>query len=132
MTSETRSTRSRAGSGRSANSRTRTTPGPKMIETMDEHADRNGQSLVTRNHDVIMRWAEERGAKPATVARKSENARPRVLRLDFPGYGGQDLEKIDWDEWFRTFDSRGVNFIYQERLKSGEQSNFVRLDNPKT
>jgi hypothetical protein len=103
-----------------------------MIDTLDEHADHNGQSLVTRNHDVIMRWAEERGARPATVARKSENARPRVLRLDFPGYGGQDLEEIGWDEWFSVFDARGVSFIYQEKLKSGQQSNFFRLDNPKT
>jgi hypothetical protein len=129
MTTNARSTtRSRTG-GRGNGGRSRTRPGPKRIESMDTHADHNGQSLVTRNHDVIMRWAEERGAQPATVARKSENARPRVLRFDFPGYGGQALEHIGWDEWFQTFDEREVDFIYQENLKSGQQSNFFRLAN---
>jgi hypothetical protein len=129
MTSEARRStgrRSRGTSGR------RSTPGPKTIDRLDEHADRSGQSLVTRNHDVIRRWAEERGAQPATVARKSEDARPRVLRFDFPGYGGQELEHINWEEWFSAFDSRDLSFIYQEKLKSGQQSNFFRLDNPKT
>ena len=103
-----------------------------MIESTDDQADRNGQSLVTRSHDVIKRWAEERKADPATVARKSESDRPRVLRFDFPGYGGQELEHITWDEWFSAFDERRLSFIYQEKLKSGQQSNFFRLDNPKT
>jgi hypothetical protein len=52
-----------------------------------------------------------------------------VLRIDF---GGDDdkLRHISWDEWFDTFDSRGLNFIYQEQRSDGQQSNFFRLENP--
>lgn len=34
------------------------------------------------------------------------------------------------DEGFETFDSRGLNFLYQEERKDGRQSNFFRLENP--
>jgi hypothetical protein len=53
-----------------------------------------------------------------------------VLRFDFPRSGGGDLEEISWDDWFETFDERGLNFIYQEHRKDGNQSNFFRLENP--
>jgi hypothetical protein len=85
---------------------------------------------VTRNHDVIRRWAEERGAQPATVPGTEHDGHLGVLRFDFPGYGGQDLRHVSWDEWFETFDARGLNFIYQEKQKDGTPSNFFRLENP--
>jgi hypothetical protein len=77
-----------------------------------------------------MRWAEERGAEPATVPGTERGGRPSVLRMDFPGYGGQDLEHISWDDWFRTFDERELEFLYQDRRKDGRQSNFFRLLRP--
>ena len=48
----------------------------------------------------------------------------------FPGYGGQDLAEVSWDEWFTTFDDRDLEFVYQETNKEGRQSNFFRLTNP--
>jgi hypothetical protein len=102
----------------------------KEIRATDEHEDREGQTLVTRDHDVIMRWAEERGAKPATVPGTEHEGRPGVLRFDFPGYGGENLQHISWDEWFTSFDERKLRFKYQEHKKDGSQSNFFRLDNP--
>jgi hypothetical protein len=102
----------------------------KEIRTAEEHEDREGQTLVTRDHDVIQRWAEERGAKPATVPGTEHEGRPGVLRFDFPGYGGDDLQHISWDEWFSSFDKRNLRFKYQEHKKDGSQSNFFRLDNP--
>jgi hypothetical protein len=96
----------------------------------DEGPDRNGQTLATRDPDVIRRWAEERGGKPATVGRR-DGQRPRVLRFDFPRNGRQQrLEEISWDDWLRTFQERDLVFLYQERLRDGRQSNFFRLDNP--
>jgi len=53
-----------------------------------------------------------------------------VLRIDFPGYGGGNLRKISWDEWFGTFDQRRLNFIYQEQRTDGTPSNFFRLESP--
>ena len=93
----------------------------------EEHA---GQSLKTRDHDTIKSWAEERGAKPATVPGTEHEGRAGVLRFDFPGYGGQELKHLDWEEWFRTFDERNLEFIYQEQKKDGTESNFFRLLNP--
>jgi hypothetical protein len=89
-----------------------------------------GQSLVTKDHDVIRRWAEERGAVPATVPGTEHDGRLGVLRLDFPGYGGERLEHVSWDDWFRSFDERDLEFVYQEHLKSGQKSNFFKVRNP--
>lgn len=102
----------------------------QRIESPGEHEEREGRSLVTRNHEVIRRWAEERGAAPATVPGTEHEGRPGVLRFDFPGYGGQDLQRIPWDDWFRTFDERRLNFLYQEHRSDGDESNFFRLENP--
>jgi hypothetical protein len=102
----------------------------KEITSTGEHEDRPGQTLVTTNHEVIRQWAEERSAKPETVPGSEYEGRPGRLRFDFPGYGGQDLKEISWDDWFRTFDERKLNFIYQEHKADGSQSNFFRLENP--
>jgi hypothetical protein len=108
----------------------RSTQYAKWIESPDDHEDRPGQSLVTRNHEVIRQWAEERGASPATISGTQDQARPRVLRLDFPGYGGEELEKISWEEWFEPFDERNLAFHFQEHKTDGTLSNFFRLDSP--
>ncbi|MER6583512.1 hypothetical protein [Nonomuraea sp. NPDC001023] len=100
------------------------------VTSTDEHEERPGRSLVTTDHDVIQQWAQERGAKPATVPGTEHQGRAGVLRFDFPGYGGDDLAEITWEEWFETFDQRRLNFIYQEHKKDGKQSNFFRLENP--
>ncbi|TMS00560.1 hypothetical protein [Nonomuraea basaltis] len=100
------------------------------ITSTGEREERPGRSLITTDHDVICQWAEERGARPAKVPGTEHEGRPGVLRFDFPGYGGADLEEISWEDWFRTFDDRKLNFIYQEHKKSGAQSNFFRLENP--
>jgi hypothetical protein len=55
-------------------------------------------------------------------------AGPAAVRL--PGYGGENLEHISWDDWFTTFDERELNFLYQEHRKDGSQSNFFQLENP--
>lgn len=102
-----------------------------VVESPDEHEEHSGESLITTDHEVIKQWAAERDASPATVPGTEHGNRKGVLRFDFPGYGGQDLEHISWDEWFKTFDERKLNFIYQEHKKDGKQSNFFRLENPK-
>ncbi len=102
----------------------------KWINGPDDHADHDGQSLVTRNHDAIMKWAEERGANPATVGGTEHGDRLGVLRFDFEGGDSDRLEPVSWDDWFRTFDERNLVMIFQENLKAGNQSNFFRFDNP--
>ncbi|GAA1822965.1 hypothetical protein HC028_15455 [Planosporangium flavigriseum] len=92
-----------------------------------------GDKLVTTNHEVIRKWAEERGAVPATVAgtEHPETGTLGALRFDFPPLGDDDrIRHVSWDEWFETFDRRRLNFIFQETTKDGRQSNFFRLENP--
>jgi hypothetical protein len=57
----------------------------QWISTPDQHQDHNGQSLVTRNNDVIKQWAEERKARPATVPGTEHDDRIGVLRFNFEG-----------------------------------------------
>ncbi|WP_116047696.1 hypothetical protein [Amycolatopsis palatopharyngis] len=100
------------------------------IQSPDDQPERAGRSLATTNHDVIKKWAEARDARPATVPGTEHGERLGVLRFDFPGYGGDDLKEVSWDEWFDTFDQRQLNFLYQEERKDGQRSNFFRLENP--
>ena len=86
---------------------------------------------MTTNHDVIREWAKQRGARPTTVEGTDHDDHLGVLRFGFTGHGGEKLREVDWDEWFDTFDARGLNFIYQEERKDGSTSNFFRLENPK-
>lgn len=102
----------------------------KWIHSPDEHADRDGQTLATRSPEVIQRWAEERGGRPATVPGTEHGGRPGVLRITFAQDGNSRLEEIDWEEWLRSFQERDLVFIYQETTSDGSQSNFFRLDNP--
>ncbi len=105
-------------------------PRGKWVAKPDDHADHDGQSLVTRNHDVIKRWAEERKAAPATVPGTEHDGHVGVLRFNFPEFGGRELQEVSWDDWFKTFDERNLVFLYQERLKNGNQSNFFKLNSP--
>jgi hypothetical protein len=100
------------------------------ITSPEDDPERPGRSLATTSHDVIRRWAEQRGGESATVPGTEHGDHLGVLRFDFPGYGGKDLRHVSWDEWFATFDSRGLNFIYQEERSDGSTSNFFRLENP--
>ena len=47
--------------------------------------------------------------------------------MNFPGYGGERLQEISWDEFFRKFDEKNLEFLYQEQTRGGEQSNFFKL-----
>ena len=103
----------------------------QVIESTSDRPDRPGRSLVTTNHDVIRKWAEERKAIPSTVEGTKQRDTISVLRFDFPlGPSRSRLRHVSWDEWFKAFDERGLNFIYQEQTTNGRQSNFFRLENP--
>ncbi len=101
------------------------------IHSPGEHEEREGRSLITRDHDTIRQWAQERKAVPATIRGTEHRDHLGVLRFNFPGFDENErIEEVSWDEWFATFDERKLNFIYQEHRTDGKQSNFFRLDNP--
>ena len=99
------------------------------VTSPDEEPERPGRSLATTHHEVIKRWAEERGGRPATVEGTEHGDRLGVLRFDYGG-DGERLRHVSWEEWFRTFDDRRLNFIYQEERSDGRQSTFFRLESP--
>ncbi len=102
----------------------------KWIHNPNEHEDRKGQTLVTRSPEVVKHWAEERKATPATVPGTEHGNQLGVLRFDFPGFGGRNLQQVSWDQWLDTFKKRNLVFIFQEHKRSGEMSNFFRFDSP--
>jgi hypothetical protein len=99
------------------------------ITSTEEEPEREGRSLATTHHEVIRQWAEERGGVPATVEGTEHGDHLGVLRIDFRDKD-TNLRQVSWEEWFKTFDDRGLNFIYQEQRTDGTQSNFFRLENP--
>ena len=86
------------------------------------------ESKTTTNHDEIRRWVEERGGSPARVKGTDERSKGGVLRIDYPGFSGEDtLERISWEEFFTAFDENKLAFLYQDTLESGETSRFSKL-----
>ncbi|WP_434046488.1 MULTISPECIES: lipocalin/fatty-acid binding family protein [Sorangium] len=89
----------------------------------DDHA-----SHMTIDHDEIREWVEARGGHPATVKRTEKGGEPGVLRIDFPGFSGEDsLEEISWDDFFAKFEESNLAFVYQQAKASGEPSYFSKL-----
>lgn len=85
-------------------------------------------SRVTTDHNVIRRWVEERQGRPATVKATGSSEEPGMLQIDFPGGAGEDrLEPISWDTFFDKFDENELAFVYQDKLKSGEESRFFKF-----
>jgi hypothetical protein len=86
------------------------------------------QARVLTDHEEIRRWAEERNAEPACVRGTGGKGDIGMLRLDFPGYGGeQSLQHIDWDEWFDKFEERNLALLAQDETARGQKSNFNKL-----
>ena len=100
------------------------------ITSTKDRPERAGRSLVTTDHEVIRKWAKARKAVPSTVQGTEHGGHLGVLRLDFPGYTGDRLTEVSWDDWLGTFDKRRLNFIYQEKLSTGKRSNFFQLQSP--
>ena len=90
-------------------------------------ASRNSSRVLT-DHDEIRSWAEERDARPSTVQRTHTDDSVGIIRLDFPGYSGENsLEEIEWDEWFDKFDDNNLALIVQDQTAGGERSNFNKI-----
>ena len=80
---------------------------------------------ATTDHGEIRRWVEDRGGFPAHVTRTGCGGDPGVLRIDYPGFSGQEtLERMDWEQWFDWFDRDKLAFLYQP-LGAGRFSKLV-------
>ena len=85
-------------------------------------------SKITTDHEEIKAWVEKRGGIPAAVKRAEGEGDLGILRIDFPGFSGEDsLEHVEWDDWFEAFDDNELVFLHQEQTQDGEQSRFNKL-----
>ena len=80
-------------------------------------------SKTTTDHDEIRQWAEARDGHPALIRTKGRGG---VLRIDF-GEPEENLEPVEWDEFFRVFDESDVAFLYQDKTADGKPSRFNRF-----
>jgi hypothetical protein len=88
------------------------------------------EALNTVDHNTIRQWAEQRGGRPATVTATKTKGDAGILRIDFPGYSGEEtLEEISWDDFFMKFDESRLAFLYQETTDDGSPSRFCKLIN---
>jgi hypothetical protein len=94
--------------------------------TDSETRTRESEAHTTTNHNVIRKWAEERGGRPATVKATEEDGEAGILRIDF-GPKDERLEEISWDEFFRKFDEVNLAFLHQDRTKDGNLSRFFKF-----
>lgn len=92
------------------------------------HGHAEGAAQATTNHEEIRRWVEERKGKPACVRGTGDKNDIGMLRIDMPGYIGEDkLEHIEWDEWFGKFEEKRLAFLHQDKTADGSKSNFNKL-----
>ena len=82
------------------------------------------EAKQTTNHTTIKKWVEERGGHPARVKATGREGSLGILRIDYPGYSGEDtLEELTWDEFFDAFDKNKLAFLYED----AENSRFSKL-----
>jgi hypothetical protein len=89
-------------------------------------------SSTTTDLNEIKEWAEARNGKPSKVKDVGKGKGGGIIRIDFPGYsGGDTLEEISWDEWYKIFKDEKLEFLYQDETANGKQSRFFKLVNKK-
>ncbi|HEY0430717.1 MAG TPA: hypothetical protein VGC61_02830 [Pyrinomonadaceae bacterium] len=91
-------------------------------------ASADSGAKTTTDHNEIRGWVEERGGQPARVKGTENRQGTGVLRIDYPGFSGEDtLETITWEEFFEAFEDNNLAFLYQEETKDGAESRFSKL-----
>jgi hypothetical protein len=96
--------------------------------TRDTDKDKVCGILSTRDHEIIREWARHVGAEPATGERTFSGPATSMsvadggacLRFNFPGFSR--FRMISWDEWFESFNSHDLTFVY-ETGEAGEAPN---------
>lgn len=83
------------------------------------------ESQTTTDPEIIRKWMEDRGGKPAKV-KGTEAGGTALLRIQFDEKQDK-LEPMTWEEFFDQFEKNDLAFLYQEETKEGEQSRFFKF-----
>jgi hypothetical protein len=93
------------------------------------------KSQVLTEHEDIRRWAETRGGSPAQVKGTGGTDDVGMIRIDFPGYSGeQSLAHISWEAWLEKFEEKELALVIENQPPEGDKSRFNKLvsrHNPK-
>jgi hypothetical protein len=88
--------------------------------------------VATQDHELIRRWAKQRGAEPAT-GEATESGPSTVdvrdgsvgIRFNFPGSGR--YRPISWEEWLEHFSRYDLVFVYERTTQGKTPSGRYRL-----
>jgi hypothetical protein len=83
---------------------------------------------TTTDHDIIRKWTEEHGGKPAAVDATHKGDDVGIIRIMFPSSSQshhENLVEISWDEFFRQFEESKLALIYES---DGRFSKIVSRD----
>jgi hypothetical protein len=86
-----------------------------------------GESATTTDHERIRRWVEARDGTPAAVRATESGDDPGVLRIRFRDESADDLDAIDWDQFFEKFEESELAFLYQDQTADGGTSRFHKF-----
>ena len=78
---------------------------------------------TTTDHKTIRQWAEERQGRPSVIRTQGKGG---ILRLDF-GEQEENLEEVDWEEFFAIFDQNRLAFLHQDKTADGKPSRFNKF-----
>jgi hypothetical protein len=81
------------------------------------------EATTTTDHNAIRKWVEARNGKPAVVRTAGKGG---ILRIDF-GEPEENLEPIEWDEFFQIFDDNNLAFLHQDEAAQGGKSRFNKF-----
>jgi len=85
------------------------------------------QSATTADHGQIRRWVEARDGTPAAVRATEAGDDPGILRIRFSDESADDLDAIEWSEFFDKFEEAGLAFLYQDQTAGGGRSRFHKF-----
>jgi hypothetical protein len=85
-----------------------------------ESAESASRSRITADHDEIRSWVEHHGGTPVRARPSGAPEDPGVPQIDFlHGRGDRSLQPVDWDEWFRMFDTYELAVMFRDDEEDG-------------
>src|ERR671938_1717511 len=97
-------------------------------DTMAQTTSGTHKSRTLTDHEEIRQWAEARGGRPAHVKRTGGEADVGMIRIDFPGYSGEEsLEPISWEQWFEKFEEKDLALVVENQPPEGDKARFNKL-----
>lgn len=81
----------------------------------------------TQDHDTIKQWIQKHQGRPAVVsATHNTDEGDGILRVKFND-NEENLEEVEWEEFFDIFDENALTFLYQDEEKG--ESRFFKFVN---